>query len=196
MTHTADPTVLVVDDERKIADLYAMFLEDRYDVRTAYGGREALDSLDEAVDVVLLDRRMPELTGDEVLGTIRERDVDCRVAMVTAVEPEFDIVDMGFDDYLVKPADRDDLTGVVDRMVRRSAYDDQFQRQFALTSKLATLEAHMEADELAESEEYARLERELAALDEPLTALFEEMGTEEIASLFRDLPGAATRDAD
>ena len=116
------PLVLVVEDEPDLADLYAAWLGDEYRVRTAYGGREALDELDEAdeVDAILLDRRMPGLSGDEVLTAVRDRGIDCRVAMVTAVEPDFDILEMGFDDYLVKPVSKDDLLGVVETMRSRS----------------------------------------------------------------------------
>lgn len=60
------PLVLVVEDEPDLADLYAAWLGDEYRVRTAYGGQEALDELDEAddeVDAILLDRRMPGFPG-------------------------------------------------------------------------------------------------------------------------------------
>jgi DNA-binding response OmpR family regulator len=90
--------VLVVDDEPDVADSYAAFLRDRYDVRTAYGGEPALAALDEDIDVVLLDRRMPDMFGDEVLESIRGRGFECRVAMITAVDPDVDIIDMEFDD--------------------------------------------------------------------------------------------------
>ncbi len=82
------PLVLVVEDEPDLADLYATWLRGEYRVRVAYGGREALEKLDDEVEVVLLDRRMPDLSGDEALKEIRERGFDCRVAMVTAVEPD------------------------------------------------------------------------------------------------------------
>lgn len=83
-----DPVVLVVDDEEDLANLYSQWLSDDYAVRTAYNGEQALERLDETVDVVLLDRRMPGLSGDDALNRIREREYDCRVAMVTAVDPD------------------------------------------------------------------------------------------------------------
>ena len=95
----SDPTVLVVEDEPDIAALYSGFLEERYDVTVAETATEAVDRVDAAVDVVLLDRRLPDGSGDDVLEHIRESGYDCRVAMVTAVEPDFDIIDMGFDLY-------------------------------------------------------------------------------------------------
>lgn len=53
-------TVLVVDDEKDLADVYAEHLKERYTVRTEYSGNEALEAMSPDVDVVLLDRRMPD----------------------------------------------------------------------------------------------------------------------------------------
>ncbi|PSQ15487.1 DNA-binding protein [Halobacteriales archaeon QS_8_69_26] len=161
---TSDPVVLIVEDEPDLAQLYTAWLREHCTVRTAYDGEEALEQIDDEVDVVLLDRRMPGLSGDEVLDTIRERDLDCRVAMVTAVEPDFDIVEMGFDDYLVKPVSDDDLIDTVDQLLLRSTYDEQLQELFALASKKALLKSQKTEAELRASEEYARLEDRIAVL--------------------------------
>jgi DNA-binding response OmpR family regulator len=160
----SDPVVLVVEDEPDLAELYSAWLSEHCSVRTAYDGEEALEGIDGAVDIVLLDRRMPGLSGDEVLDTIRERDIDSRVAMVTAVEPDFDIVEMGFDDYLVKPVSATDLLDTVDQLLLRSTYDEQLQELFALASKKAILDSQKTEAELRASEEYARLEDRLAVL--------------------------------
>jgi DNA-binding response OmpR family regulator len=159
-----EPVVLIVEDEPDLADLYAAWLREHCDVRTAYDGSEALEQIDDEVDIVLLDRRMPGLSGDEVLDTIRDREVDSRVGMVTAVEPDFDIVEMGFDDYLVKPVSGEDLLDTVDQLLLRSTYDEQLQELFALASKKALLKSQKTEAELRASEEYARLEDRLAVL--------------------------------
>lgn len=86
--------VLVVDDEEAVADLYAARLESEHDVITAYDGERALEVVDDNIDVVFLDRQMPGCPGDEVLDVVDERDLDCRVVMVTAVDPGFDILEM------------------------------------------------------------------------------------------------------
>ena len=182
------PMVLVVEDEPDLADLYATWLRDEYRVRVAYGGREALEELDEEIEVVLLDRRMPDLSGDEALEAIRERDVGCRVAMVTAVEPDFDIVAMGFDDYLVKPVSRDSLKETVENLLRRNTYDDGIQELFALASKKALLESEKDAATLEEHEEYQELTERVrnlrAQLDETLTSFDEE---HDFTAMYRDL---------
>jgi len=161
---STDPMVLIVEDEPDLADLYAAWLSDACTVETAYNGSQALESLDGGVDIVLLDRRMPGLSGDEVLETIRDRELDARVAMVTAVEPDFDIIQMGFDDYLVKPVSKEDLLETVDQLLLRSTYDEQIQEFFALASKKALLDSQKTEAELRASEEYARLEDRLAVL--------------------------------
>jgi len=189
------PLVLVVEDEPDLADLYAAWLGDEYRVRTAYGGHEALDELDEAddeVDAILLDRRMPGLSGDEVLTAVRDRGIDCRVAMVTAVEPDFDILEMGFDDYLVKPVTSDTLRETVEGLLRRGEYDTEVQELFSLTSKKAMLESEKSASDLADNEEYQRLTERIDELrdradesrdavatdDEDYEKLFQEFDTD------------------
>ena len=161
---TVSPIVLIVEDEPDLADLYSAWLREACTVRTAYNGAQALDAIDEEIDIVLVDRRMPGLSCDEVLETIRDRGLDTRVAMVTAVEPDFDIIGMGFDDYLVKPVSQRDLMETVDQLLLRSTYDDQMQEFFALASKKAVLDAQKTNAELRASEEYARLEDRLAVL--------------------------------
>ena len=161
MTGRDRATVLAVDDEEAYVEAFARWLGGDYDVRTATTGEDAFQQLDGAVDVVLLDRRMPGLSGDEILSEIRARDITCQVAMVTAVEPGFDIVEMGFDDYVVKPVSMEDIVGLVESLLRRATFDEQFQECFALASKKAALEANRSPDELAGSEVYAQLNDQL-----------------------------------
>ncbi|WP_423997162.1 HalX domain-containing protein [Halorubrum trapanicum] len=184
------PLVLVVEDEPDLADLYAAWLGDEYRVRTAYGGREALDELDEAdeVDAILLDRRMPGLSGDEVLTAVRDRGIDCRVAMVTAVEPDFDILEMGFDDYLVKPVTSETLRETVEGLLRRGEYDTEVQELFSLTSKKAMLESEKSASDLADNEEYQRLTDRIEELRERADESRDAVATddEDYEKLFQD----------
>jgi DNA-binding response OmpR family regulator len=141
MSDADRPVVLIVEDEPDVAETYRLWLDADYVVRMAHSGDEGLDELDESVDVVLLDRMMPGLSGDEVLERIRDRELDCRVAMVTAVEPDFDILEMGFDAYLCKPIKSDQLHETVENLIGRSEYDDLLQEYYSLVEKQATLEA-------------------------------------------------------
>ncbi len=166
--------MLIVDDEAEVADVYALRLRDEYDTETAYGGEEALEAVDESVDVVLLDRRMPQVSGDEVLSTIRERGLDTRVVMITAVDPDFDIVDMPFDDYLCKPVQKDDLVAAIEQQLTASRYDDRLTEYLEVSSKIALLEAEKTEAELDDSDEVGRLrERAESLRDEMDDALAE-----------------------
>jgi DNA-binding response OmpR family regulator len=166
-----DVTVQVVDDEEDLAGLYTAFLEAEYDVRTATSGSEALEKIDDAVDVVLLDRRMPGMSGDEVLAEVRDRAPDVQVAMLTAVEPAEDIVDMPFDDYRVKPLDRSELLGVVETLLKRAAYDEHSQEFFALASKKVSLEIAGNDD----TEEYDRLVARMNEVREEVDAMLDDV---------------------
>lgn len=101
--------MLIVDDEPLYADAHARMLEERYRVLTAYDGRVALDVIDDSVDVLLIDRRMPTLSGDEVIETLEERGIRCRRIMISAVDPDDDAVEVGVDGYLTKPVSGSEL---------------------------------------------------------------------------------------
>ena len=184
-TEAETPEILVVDDERDVADLYAMWLGEGYETSVAYDGAQALEDADESLDIVLLDRQMPGLSGDEVLGRVRERGLDCRVVMVTAVDPDVDIVDMPFDDYLTKPVTGADLRETVEAMLRRDAYDDHLQAYFAALSKQATLESEMNPRAREESEAYAEITARVERLADEVDHLSENV--DDFESLFSDL---------
>lgn len=185
---TGDPVVLIVDDEPELADLFAAWLADEWTVRIANDGEEALERMDEDVSVVLLDRRMPGLTGDEVLDVIREEGYDCRVVMVTAIDPDFDIIDMGFDDYLIKPVSGDELQGTVERVHRRNEYDEIMREYYSLASKRAVLQTEKSSSELETNEEFRRLETRLTELRESVDETIDSLQShEDFAAAFRDL---------
>lgn len=181
----SDETVLVVDDESDVADVYALRLQTQYSTRVAYGGEEALEEVDEDVDVMLLDRRMPDLTGDEVLAEVRDRDLDCRVVMVTAVDPDFDIVEMPFDDYLCKPVDSDDLMEAIEQQLSATSYDEFVREYMEVTSKISLLEAEKPAQELEDNDEIEQLRERADELREKLDQTVE--GFDDPASAFQDL---------
>lgn len=154
---TDNTSVLVVDDEESIADLYTMWLKREYDVMTAYNGKQALEKIDDTVDLVVLDRRMPEMAGDEVLAEIREQGLGCLVVLTTAVDPESDIIELDFDDYLTKPVRREQLEETLEDLLERTDYSPAKRQYHALLSKKEVLEAERTSTELRHSETYQEL---------------------------------------
>jgi len=164
-------TVLVVEDDDDLRETYWLWLGKDFEVVTASDGETALsavDEMDEDPDIALLDRMMPGLSGRETLKALRERDLNTRYAMVTAVEPDIDIIEMGFDAYLTKPVTETAVREVIDRLQERNNYADALDEYTALLEKKQTLQAHRSDEELAESDEYQQLERRLEQLDEEL----------------------------
>lgn len=148
--------------------MYALQLSSRYDVETAYNGQEALDLLDEAVDVVLLDRRMPELSGDEVLDEIEEMELDPVVAMVTAVDPDFDIAQMPVDDYIVKPVSKDELLDTVEELLSIDETERLRRELSAKRVRRNVLEVEKSQAELQNNDEFERLTERIQELESQL----------------------------
>jgi DNA-binding response OmpR family regulator len=180
-------SVLVVEDEEAVAGLYQQWLLDAgYDVRVANSGESALDYEPTEFDVVCLDRQLPGKNGKEVLATLRSRGIDARVVMITGIEPDFDIVEMAFDDYLVKPVARSELLDTVASLTQLSTYDDAVREYFALSSKKAVLTANKPRQELHSSEEYEQLVERLDATASVAADATREFDHDEYEILFRD----------
>jgi DNA-binding response OmpR family regulator len=106
--------ILVVDDEKNIRILFRDELEEAgYEVELAESGNEALAKIDVSPpDLVILDIRMADMTGIEVLRAIRDKHTGLPVIMCTAVRglrDDFTIWDAEVFAYLTKPVDLDDL---------------------------------------------------------------------------------------
>jgi len=153
----ADVRTLVVDDEREVADAYALRLRGYCDVETVYSGEAALSAVaDMSVDIVLLDRHMPGMSGDDVLSELVDRGYDGRVVMVTAVDPGIEVLDMPFDDYLCKPVDREDVRAVIDQQ-RRILASETLGAYFSAEAKRAVLEAELDAKKHREHERFVEV---------------------------------------
>lgn len=110
-------TVLVVDDEVDLANLFTTLLQKEYTVLTAHDGLEAMDLLDDTVDVVTLDRRMAGVTGDQLLVWIREEGFDCAVVVVSAVHPDDSPLPVESDAYLNKPVPNEQFVAEVRKFI-------------------------------------------------------------------------------
>ncbi|HKJ59004.1 MAG TPA: HalX domain-containing protein [Halobacteriales archaeon] len=189
------PNVLVVDDEPDLVDLYATNLEGEYGVSTAYGGTEAIELIEDGAefDVALIDRRMPSVSGDEVLDRLNETSPGCRVAMVTAVEPDFDVIDMPFDEYLVKPIRRAEIQDTVERLLRLEDYRERRQEGYALASKVAALKAHKDPEELEDNEEYEELVGRLEEIRDELDDTAQSFDSSDFAAAYSDIEAGDVR---
>jgi len=146
--------IVVADDDRRVATMHTSWLSGEYAVRTAHDGDETIEELGPEVDVLVLDRRMPGRSGDEVLAWLREQEYDTRVVMITAEEPGEDLFDLDFDEYLTKPVSEAEFKSVVADLIERGEYDSQLQAYLARQSTVRALQAadDTEADDVTEDD--------------------------------------------
>jgi DNA-binding response OmpR family regulator len=116
--------VLIVEDERRLAQLVRRVLEEEgHTVDTAYDGEEGLAmAMEGSHDVVILDILLPEIDGIEVCQSLRRNKVDTPVLLLTALDSVEDRVrglDAGADDYLPKPFAFQELLARVRALGRR-----------------------------------------------------------------------------
>ncbi len=116
-------TILVVDDEKPIADILQFNLKkEGFDVHCAYDGDSAVELVDEIKpDIILLDIMLPQRDGMEVCREVRKK-YDMPIIMLTAKDSEIDKVlglELGADDYVTKPFSTRELIARVKANLRR-----------------------------------------------------------------------------
>jgi Response regulator containing CheY-like receiver, AAA-type ATPase, and DNA-binding domains len=185
---TNSSTVLIVEDEENLADLFDIWLREQFEVHVAYNGEDALEIFaEEPIDIALLDRRMPGLSGTEVLQSIRENGDGQQVIMVTAVRPTEELASIDVDDYLIKPIDRTKLTRAVEAAELVLTYEDSLTELLSLTARKATLEANLDRTELEADARYSDLLQRIRELEEQADTTLERLETDyQIDMLVRD----------
>ncbi len=133
--------ILLVEDERKVASFIARALrENTYAVDVAESGHKALElGADVPYDAILLDVRLPDLSGIEVCRELRQRGIESPVMMLTArglVEQRVEGLDAGADDYLTKPFVLAELLARVRALVRRGFHSSNAKLEFSLLELL------------------------------------------------------------
>lgn len=166
-------TVLVVDDMEGCRELYREWLTDSCTVLTATSGEDGTREMDHDVDLVILDRDLDGEDGRTVACKLAETEYDTHIVMISWMEPDFDIVEYPIESYVEKPVTEDDLLAIVDQYQTQQSYISALEEYFALSSKLAAIEASQPGDELETNDEYNRLKQRVAKkqaeVDEAIT---------------------------
>ncbi|MFO7942311.1 MAG: response regulator [Bacillota bacterium] len=129
MGENETPLILVIDDEVNIRKTLLRSLKGSgYEVETAVNGEEGLEKMEQrAPDVVLLDMKMPGLSGIEVLREMREREIYSKVVIITAygtVDNAVEAMKLGAVDFLQKPFLPDDIRQLIRDLLERPSLED------------------------------------------------------------------------
>ena len=117
-------SVLIVDDEEIQREMLGGYLKKKgYDINIAPSGPDALDIIDKnTVDIVISDQKMPEMSGLELVGKIREEHPNISTVMLTAfgsIDDAVQAMKNGVDDYLTKPVNLEELDVILERIIEK-----------------------------------------------------------------------------
>jgi DNA-binding NtrC family response regulator len=169
------PVVLVVDDDPGLREAFRLILDEEYEVVEAADGPRALEIVRSSpIDLVLLDIRLPDMDGIEVLERVKAMDEQIEVILVTAVKTVRTAVaamKLGAFDYLTKPFEEEELLSVIRRGLERRSLEREV---VFLRSELAR---RTDADEIVgehpEMQKLGRLIAQMARIDTTVLILGE-----------------------
>lgn len=126
-----NPSILLIDDDRSILMALNEYFKETYDVHLASGGREGLSKFQASLPLaVVLDLRMPDMEGMEVLEKIKESDPNIPVIMLTAygdIETAVKAIKLGADQFLTKPVDLHALDSIIEKAVNNMKLHNNYQ---------------------------------------------------------------------
>lgn len=148
-------TVLLVEDSQKDLELFKLYLENQpYRLTTALTGEEAIELCqEEEVDLILLDLLLPGLDGYDVCRRLKENDRtrNIQILMVSSqneLESKLRGIDLGADEFLIKPVNREEVIVRIRALVKKKRYMDQLVNRLesalsaSITDKLTELYNH------------------------------------------------------
>lgn len=116
--------ILVVDDENSMLTAMKYLLGDKYEVTFCDSGFKALEVIKKTnFDIVLLDMVLGDVSGNEILRKIKERNKDTNVIIISGYDKKefvFDAGKYGADDYIVKPVDKDELLNLISNLLKKT----------------------------------------------------------------------------
>ena len=131
--------ILVIEDEKNLNDIIVKRLKvEHYGVDACYDGAEGLDYiLATEYDAIILDVMLPKINGFEILKKIREKKIKTPVLLLTAkdsVEDRVRGLDLGADDYLLKPFAFDELLARIRVLLRKASNTETANNSFSIAN--------------------------------------------------------------
>jgi DNA-binding NtrC family response regulator len=186
MTSPTQPKVLVIEDEKPVRDSFRNFLEDlNYSVAEAVNGVEGLKQFEAFLpDVVLIDLRMPEMNGTEVLARLSKESPDTPLIVVSGTGHIGDTIEalhLGAWDYMLKPvSDLSMLEHAINKALERARLireNRAYQLHLEAEVQRRTGELHEKMEEMSRFNKMAvGRERRIIELKRQINRLLDELG--------------------
>lgn len=162
------PEVLIVEDNKPQSKMYKRWLEPAYETRTANTRSEIFDEISDSTEIVLLDRKLPSTSAEELLTSSDVFDGK-QVIMITGIEPGIELIQLDITDYILKPISKEDLHDAVNKAVKAARGTENDRELVALVSKKRVLDRKPRG--IRESGEYKELMERIENLKEDMDAL-------------------------
>lgn len=168
--------VVIIEDEESLAELFSKRLDDEYNATIATHAGNGIAEIDAETDYVLLDRKLPGMSGDRVLEYIVDQPYDINVIIISAIDPDQNVIHQPYDEYITKTVDEGEIQDAIDRVEVKnrfvellSQYVKKAETWEVVRSELNTAESDADVDlgmiesELDEiAEEFATISSELS----------------------------------
>lgn len=139
-------SVLIVEDERMVANILAECFSDSYDVEYVRTGEGAVEAYTGDINLVVIDRKLEGMSGDEVADRIRAEHEQQLVLCVSGVEPGDDIFALAVDDYIHKPVEEEEMRTRLELLLNRAHLNATARAYLSLRSKqIALIDMHGKA---------------------------------------------------
>lgn len=159
------PRVLIVDDDPRQVELLSSWLSAEYDVVTAIDGKAAREALDETIDVAILDRHLPDTTGEKIIENARQAGISPPTGFLSSADVSVSATELPADLLLSKPATRERVLEAVNTLYRMNELSTLGRKVRAQEHRLQFVrEEHGPAVETAPA--YERAEATLDDLQE------------------------------
>lgn len=150
------PRVLIVDDDPRQVELLSSWLSAEYDVVTATDGKAAREALDETIDVAILDRHLPDTTGEKIVANARQAGIFPPTGFLSSADVSVSATELPADLLLSKPATRERMLEAVNTLYRMNELSTLGRRVRAREHRLRFVrEEHGPAVETAPAYERA-----------------------------------------
>jgi DNA-binding HxlR family transcriptional regulator len=132
-------SVLIIENEQMVATVLEEYFPGSYEVRSVQAGEEAIEEYTDDTDLLIVDRKLDGISGDEVAAQVKAEHERQLILCVSGVEPDNDIYELPYDDYMHKPIEEDKMKSRVELLFSRAELEATERAYLSLRSKQIAL---------------------------------------------------------
>ncbi|TKX43697.1 winged helix-turn-helix transcriptional regulator [Halorubrum sp. ARQ200] len=133
------PSILIIEDDPMASSALSDYSSNPFNVRTVSRGEDGIRHYTKDTDLVILDRKLDDISGDTVATKIKEKDQHALILVVSGIDPKDNILDLPVDCYLKKPVSRTELRSRISDILNRQGLELEQREYLALRSKQSAL---------------------------------------------------------